>query len=402
MAVVTYWLLLWHDPAHFSMIDTRVYLAGARVLLHGGRLYALRATGAHLPFTYPPLAAVFFAWMPAVGLWWAKVASIAASQVALVVSTWLVVGRLGVRAGSRWGLAALASAGLLWLEPVQSTLQFGQVNLLVMALVLADLCRRPRRVPPGVFIGVAAGLKLVPAIFVVYLLLAGRVRPAVTAVATFAGTVAIGAVAAPGPSAVYWGGLAFDSSRVGAVAHVSDQSIAGLLARLAGGPDAAHSTWLVVAAVVGAVGVLTAASLHRGGNPVHAALVCGITGVLISPIAWNHHWVWAAPVSVFLAHGAWTRRSRWWTLGLAAWVSVFASGMIWRVPGARGRGYRWPLWAQLAGNAYVLAGLAFVAASGVWVALAAARPSGESGDYAPAALTTASVAKPASSPSSRP
>ena len=229
-SLTVYWLSVWSRPRYFSMIDTRVYLAGAQVFLHGGRLYAMRTTGAHLQFTYPPAAAVLFSWMPMVGLWWTKVASTAFSQCAFIGCVWLMLRWLQVPRPARWGTTGLAASGLLWLEPVQATLHFGQVNLLVMLLILADLTRHPRWIPPGALIGAAAGLKLVPAIFIAYLLIAGRWRAACVAIGVFAGSVALGFATTPMQSIAYWTRFAFDTGRIGSVAHVSNQSMYGMLA----------------------------------------------------------------------------------------------------------------------------------------------------------------------------
>jgi alpha-1,2-mannosyltransferase len=273
---------------------------------------------------------------------------------------------LGVPRRTCWGITGLATAGLLWLEPVQATLHFGQVNLLVMLLVLADLARRPRWIPPGVLIGAATGLKLVPAIFIVYLLVAGRGRAAGTAIAVFAGSVAIGFLATPGQSAAYWTRFAFDTGRVGSISHVSNQSLYGLIARLSGSPGAAHSGWLAAALAVGIFGLWVAAVLHRAGHVVSGGLACACTGLLVSPVSWNHHWVWAAPVAIALGHHTWQTRNRWTGLALVAWLAIFVSRIIWQVPRSFGREHHWHSWQLIAGNAYILAGLiALVALAGV-------------------------------------
>jgi alpha-1,2-mannosyltransferase len=318
----------------------------------------MRTTGAHLQFTYPPLAAMVFAWMPAVGLWWAKVVSILFCQIALIGCCWFVLCWLEIPQRLRWAATAFCSAALLWIEPVQATLHFGQINLFVALLVLADLSRRIRWLPPGLLIGLAAGIKLVPGLFIVYLLLAGRGRAAVTATAVFAGTVLAGFVVAPGQADAYWTKFALDSGRVGQVAHVSNQSLLGLVSRLAGGPGLGRAIWLPIAIGVGAVGVTIAATLHRRGMRLYGALACACTGLLVSPVSWNHHWVWAAPIAVALGHRMWQRRSAWLAAGLACWMAVFASRIIWRVPRSFGREYRWTGWQYVAGNAYVLAGIA--------------------------------------------
>jgi alpha-1,2-mannosyltransferase len=53
-------------------------------------------------------------------------------------------------------------------------------------------------------------------------------------------------------------------------------------------------------------------------------VTCALTGLLVSPISWDHHWVWIVPVLALLADAA-ARASgaaRWAFLGLAG--AVFA------------------------------------------------------------------------------
>ena len=82
-------------------------------------------------------------------------------------------------------------------EPVQQTLALGQVNLLLMLLVVADLLTAGALTPGGskgrtrwwhgLGIGIAAGVKLTPLIFIPYLLLIRRYRQAATATGVFRG-----------------------------------------------------------------------------------------------------------------------------------------------------------------------------------------------------------------------
>ena len=53
--------------------------------------------------------------------------------------------------------------------------------------------------------------------------------------------------------------------------------------------------WLVLAVAVGLAGLAAAARLHAAGRPVAGWLTCALTGLLVSPISWDHHWVWIAP-----------------------------------------------------------------------------------------------------------
>ena len=106
----------------------------------------------------------------------AAVVVVALREVGLVARSWLVVGLV---------------VGALALEPVWQNLRFGQVNLVLMAAVVVDLTR-PERRSSGVLVGLAAGVKLTPLVFVVLLVLVGRRGAAGRATLTFLATVAVG------------------------------------------------------------------------------------------------------------------------------------------------------------------------------------------------------------------
>src|SRR5512146_2571403 len=202
--------------------DTAVYRMGGAAVLHGGSLYRLRA-GA-LPFTYPPFAAVVLTVLAAVP-WDAAVALLtAASTAALPVMLYLAL-RLprpggpqeasgpqtpgGPQVAGRrlsWAVALAVAAAAIWLDPARATLGYGQVDIVLALAVLYDLALPDTSRWKGTATGLAAGIKLTPAIFAVYLLLTRRYRAAATAAAVFAGTVAVGFAVLPAGSGWYWAG----------------------------------------------------------------------------------------------------------------------------------------------------------------------------------------------------
>ena len=209
LAVAGYALLVHASPQYYwTQIDTAVYRdGGIAVRNQPAMLYALKLGAAKLPFTYTPFAALLFA----VG----SGASFATWQVGLAVLTigllpvvaYLSLGLAGRPAGLARAAAAFAIAAVgLWLEPVAMTLFFGQINLLLLALVVGDLALPDRIKGKGIGIGLAAGIKLTPLIFIPYLLFTRRVKAAVVSALTFAVTVGLGFALLPHASAVYWGG----------------------------------------------------------------------------------------------------------------------------------------------------------------------------------------------------
>jgi selenide, water dikinase len=281
-------------------------------------------------YLYTPFAALCFAagsllpW--AVLKWLMTVVSIAA----MAATVWLAIGQLGWAGRDRATLALGVSAVALWTEPVLRSIHVGQIELLLMALIAWDLCQPDGRRWKGLGIGLAAGIKLVPLIFIPYLVLAGKLRQAGVALAVFAGTAALGFAVLPYDSVKWWLTGYFlhagDFSSLG-LGSLLNQSLLALITRTPAGAGSVTALWLGVAGLVAVTGLLAAALLTRVGRPTAGWVTCGLTGVLISPISWDNHWVWIVPLlavgvdAAVRAKGA----ARWayWTLA-AAMVAVFA------------------------------------------------------------------------------
>jgi len=295
----------WRVAARWSRLDEAVYLLGARHLTDGRLYHVGLSTDPHLPFTYPPAAALAF-WPLAVlpdgasRLLWALV------QLACLVG---LVG-LSLRAAApgadqrRVWLWALVLAGPTYLvDPVRLTVYFGQVNLVLAVAVLADLTvplRVGRRtLPRGVLIGVAGAVKLVPLIFVPFLALTGRRRAAAWAVGAFAAASAAAWIITPSSSWAYWTRYVHDPGRVGEPGFYLNQSLLGAVDRLAHHHVAAGAM-TAAEAVAAVVGLLVARAVWRVGSPFLALVVCAAAGLLASPISWQHHLVWAVPALIWL------------------------------------------------------------------------------------------------------
>ena len=165
-----------------------------------------------------------------------------------------------------------------------------------MALVTWDLCQPDGRRLKGAATGLAAGIKLVPLLFILYLLLTRRFRQAAVAAAAFAVTVVIGWAAFPPASVTWWlGGDFLQAGRTGFVGGQPNQSLRGALTRLAGSVNGAQAAWLAAAAVVALAGLAAAVLLRRRGHAFAGLMACALTALLVSPISWDHHWVWVAP-----------------------------------------------------------------------------------------------------------
>jgi alpha-1,2-mannosyltransferase len=304
LAVTGYVLLARASPQYYwQQIDTAVYRdSGIAVRNQPAMLYALELGPAKLPFIYTPFAALMFAA--------ASGASFATWQAGLAVLTigllpvvaYLSLGLAGRPAGRARVAAAFAIAAVgLWLEPVAMTLFFGQINLVLLALVVGDLALPDRVKGKGIGIGLAAGIKLTPLIFIPYLLFTRRVRAAAVSALTFAVTAALGFALLPHASWVYWGGkfIRPESNPF----HLDNQSLNGVILRLThAGPDA-HAYWLVAAVAVGIAGLAASILAGRRGHELLGLVTCAATGLLVSPIAWSHHYVYVIPALALAAYG---------------------------------------------------------------------------------------------------
>src|SRR5579859_4719865 len=296
-----------HLSSMAGMRDLEVYRSGGLIVRHVSPPYHGNLasplydwTGQNgVQFTYPPFAAVVFAVGSVLSWTMLRTAMTVASLAALGLSLWITFGALGysgrrtIRLAATLGVSALA----LLTEPVQETLGLGQVNLLLMLLIMADLLTPAAlagRTPwwHGIGIGVAAGIKLTPLIFIPYLLLIRRCRQAATAAATFAVTVLLGYAVLPGDSGTYWAhGLFLKANRIVFLGTRGNQSLRGVLTRLAGSVTSGTLPWIAAGVVVVVVGLAAAALLQAAGQPVAAVLACALTGLLVSPLSWDHHWV---------------------------------------------------------------------------------------------------------------
>jgi alpha-1,2-mannosyltransferase len=314
-------------PALFDQVDLMVYRFGASRALAGRDLYSIGLTGnpQTLLFDYTPFAALCSLPLTFVNAVTAQVLGLVVN-VALVV---YVVRRSLIRLGTTtstglWSLGALLTALVCWLEPVRLSLQLGQVNLVILAVVVADLLGPENRRWAGVGIGVVAGIKLTPALFIVYLVLVGRRRQAVVATLTLAATVAIGWLVLPRDSGYFWLRGGFDDVARITSNPVANTSLKGLFVRL-------HliGPWTTVAIAVLAVAALAVAVLAwRRGQAVLGLAVTGMASAALSPFSWSHHWVWFVPLMVHLGYRAYAVGGRWSMAALWSLWAVFGGWIV--------------------------------------------------------------------------
>ncbi|MEU6405080.1 glycosyltransferase 87 family protein [Streptomyces sp. NPDC046985] len=328
-SLALYALTLALHPPH--PLDLRVYREASPHVLSGGLYDYAVHTGPPipvLPFTYPPFAALLFLplaplpWAVLVGLWQAL------SVAALLVVTACALRLLAPDSGPRTReLAMLWAAAALWLEPVRHTLDQGQINLLLAALVLGGLTLTRAAAGRGAAVGLAASVKLTPAVAGLYLLATRQWRAALWALATGAATVLVGWWVAPGASVRYWTGLVTDTRRVGPAWTVRNQSLRGALTRLIGPDVTGAALWWAVLALVTVAAVCALVRCARREDRLGLLVTVELYALLVCPISWSHHWVWCVPAMIWLAHGPGRRRPLDRAV-LAVWALVTVTRLV--------------------------------------------------------------------------
>ena len=330
--------------------DLKVYrLGGSAILDDPSTLYTARLGDISMPFTYPLFGGLVM--VPVSLLPWpiAYAASIAASLVALVAIWWLSLRKL--LGGPHPAVLVAAAAGSLLIEPVQETLSYGQINVILCAIILYDVLDAKHR-GRGIWLGIAAGIKLTPLVFFGLLLVTKQWRALLHACTAFAATVAIGFLLAPRTALDYWTDMVSDTSRIGGLAYSGNQSWNGFLIRVTGDLAGGGRVWQIVVLITVVAGLYLTRLLWRRGEQLAAVCVCALIGLLCSPVSWSHHWVWAVPLGVSLLTA--TQVGRRYPIPTAAtWFALFILAPIWWPPRRNNQELTWSFLDHLAGNSYL-------------------------------------------------
>ena len=336
-------LYAWHLGASYG-VDNAVYREGGSAVLHGRSLYdpllTLPSWCPPLPFTYPPAAGVLFAPLALIPLQlgWTLMAAMSALALGMLPRT--------LQCGMIMVLLAVAA------EPVWRSLSLGQVNIVLMGLILLDVLALRGSRYSGMLIGLTAAVKLTPLIFVLHLLLVGRRADAARAAGTFGAASLVGALVLPVDSLHYWTEGVLGGNNATANSWFGNQSINGLVQRLSGEADGAFTVVVVLSVLVLVLGGLAVRSLAKRDEPVAALLVTAFCGLLVSPISWTHHWVWVVPTFIFLGSRLRTVRQR---VGLVLLASLFTGWVLRLVPNGGTAELHWTPLQVLLGNAYLWA-----------------------------------------------
>ena len=358
--VAWHYLVTW--PGDQWQVDVEVYREAARSVVYGRPIYEqLTESPQLLPFTYPPFAALVslpMALLPFHALGWVWTAlQVAATYLTVVVAFRRLLDRV---AAWRWLAAAVVTVPLLYLLPVSDGVRFGQVNAFLVLACRADLALplgRWHRVR-GIWIGLATAIKLTPGVFFVHFAVCRRWRELAAGVGAAVAATVAAALVLPEATVAFWGGALSDPSRLGPNRGTSNQSLRGVLLRL--GPQGTGGTalWLLAVLVVGVVGFALARRAYRAGDAVAEVAAVGLMAVLLSPVAWVHHFAWMVVVIAALLGDGRDRRRMVFAGIVLAW---FLARLPWW--GISWVANDWPvLWfGKLLQNSYCLGALVALA-----------------------------------------
>ena len=347
-------------------LDSFVYYEAVRQWLDGGDLYHWYAWPAKSlwPFTYTPLAA----WVITPLTWMSyravTVLLVVATPLCAAVTAHAVLRGLGVGRRLAHGLAPwIALVGTVVLEPFPKTMEYAQVNAILMALVAVDLLAVPGGSRwRGALSGLAAAIKLTPAVAILVLLARREWRAATTMAGSAVGLTGLAALAAPAETWQFFTWAMWDPGRAGFADYSGNQNLKGAIARAL--PESAwNPTWAVCSLLTVVAAWFLCRRLDRlreaddkagdiGPILTLQVSVVMVLGLLISPISWSHHWVWCLPALMSVAAATW----RWGSTALgvagAAGVLVFVLAMQWWFPEQNHVEQNWPTWAKAVGSSY--------------------------------------------------
>ena len=419
LALVAHNQLVPFDVKFFGLMendfDLSTYRAAVDGLWDGKPLYETPALK-EAWFVYPPFATVLLVPLAWASFEVAKWSLVVLSVGLLALLAWRIMRLAGVRAD--WRLATVSAAlgvTVMDVEPVQATLWWGQINVVLMAMVLLDLLRPKGSRGRGFGLGLAAGIKLTPLVFLPYLLLTRQWRAFAVATGTFVVTVVGTWPFLLRDSGWFWAHLG-DTTHIAHIDHLANQSINGFLARFFAPLPRPEWLWIILSLLALAAGLAVAFWAHRRGEQALALVAVGLTGCAVSPFSWAAHWVWFAPAIFWLVgkacttQGGWARGWAYRAAGLFAMVfmwtlhkpgrnntTMYFSGVYWNFLDLR------PFWiGQLMSGWYPLVYLCFLIGAVGWLRLSTSEPpvvgampmtADDLGDYPPEFLDDEAVAR---------
>lgn len=321
-----------HSYVPFYSMDRRevedflVYYRGAKAFWESPNVYESlinTGTAGDLPYSYPPSSLLFFTPLTLFG---ETVGLMLFTLVSLVALWWVItltLRKCSIADAEKWALVSLPLA--IWVDPVHNTFHHGQVNIVLMALVLTDLWwESPKRkyLPTGVLTGIAAAVKMTPALFGLYFLFTRNWKALGAAIATGLASLGIAGLLKPEALTYYFTTQIGQMSGVLGLNRSHNQSARGLVARFVPADAQTYFTAIMFAGIV-ALALLALRRLFASRAKESAVMCIALLSILLAPITWQHHYVWVVPLCILMAVGG-IRNANPWPLFLVAVYSTIS------------------------------------------------------------------------------
>lgn len=185
------------------------------------------------PYYYPPGSLILFGVLLLFGSFWAKILFSIASVGAVYAALFLFRSIVSPIHPLTRGMVLLLLGQALFLQPVWFTVTDGQINAVLFFLVTLGLWAvlTKRQNTAGLVLGVAAVLKLTPALLVWYALLKRQYRVVVVSAAVFLLLHLCAELLLPGINWQYWRYIVDDISKQGGASY-RDQSVQAFLYKM--------------------------------------------------------------------------------------------------------------------------------------------------------------------------
>ncbi|WP_075690971.1 glycosyltransferase 87 family protein [Corynebacterium sphenisci] len=278
-----------HRAFTYYMMDVEVFQDAGWALRRGQDLYSADfPTRSGFRFIYPPFAALLF-WPTT----WAGPTTLQVLwTAATIAAVWAILAMAATRLllpRPRLAAAVLLGPALL-VDPLRANIDFGQINVFLALLVVADVLGFLPRWARGAGVGVAAGIKITPAAYALIFLVRGRGGDVARSAGWFLLTAAVGFALRFEESVYYWTEEFFAGNRGGEPIYPPNQAVSGLVAR-AGVTGAAETAIVAAVFLAGAVAAgLAAWRLERIGRPVLALAAIALAVCVTGPYTVSHHW----------------------------------------------------------------------------------------------------------------
>jgi len=307
VAVAVAYLIYTHLGSHHNQYDLKIYYNAVRYWLDGNSIYDYSQpdpVNNSLGFTYPPIAAIAMAPMVVLPIGVVVVVTFLAIIVCNTVLAYLYTReRISLPRFQMLIVSGVVSALSFCLLPIGQNVGFGQINVFLALLVVADILVLGRRRSRwfGVGIGLAMALKLTPGIFLLYLVLSKKWRALAVSVVTAVAAVIVSGIVSFSDTVEYYTRLVWESDRIGVMDNTANQSINGFIARIVSPDNPSKAVWAACSVIV--IGIagwrIKKAAVHQ--DTLAAITLTGFLGALVSPVSWLHHIVWVLPAGVVLA-----------------------------------------------------------------------------------------------------